>query len=462
MRQTDTRYLRNLKRALTGDPAARLVFICNFEVEAEWARGYRGLPGPAVGPQSRIVRRMEELGALLAGPGDVLVLKRPLDKGFEAYADGLGLPRPAVLVPENTQPMRSTAADILESPRLLARLAEIARTGAYLLPMGTSILEQEVAETCGLPLAVPDAATFERVNSKAYGRRVAAETGVRTVPGTSCDDVAGLTHALRRYEPMVDAGRPVVVKECYGVSGKGLVVLDTTAKIARLLSMAERRAARTGDSRVHVVVEEWLPKNSDLNYQFTIDRAGRVTLDFIKQILISGGVYQGHLMPATLTPGQSAEIGQAAQAIGGRLFADGFTGVAAADAILGADGTLYPVLEINARLNMSSYQGSVIEVGLPPGQVALARHYRLRLARPLGFGEVRGALREFEPGRDADSGQLIVTCFGTVSANAGQPAPFEGRLYVILIAPQARYLNALNHAAQAALGKISGVLEAGS
>lgn len=458
----DTRYLRNIKRALTGDPAARLVFICNFEVEAEWARGYRGLPGPPAGPPSLIVQRMEELGALLAGPDDVLVLKQPLDEGFDAYAGQLGLLRPEVLVPENSLPSRSTAADILGSPRLLARLAEIARTGAYLMPMGTSVLEQKVAETCGLPLAVPDAAIFERVNSKAYSRRVAAETGIRTVPGASCDDVAGLADVLRRYEPMVATGRPVVVKECYGVSGKGLVVLDTPTKVSRLLSMAKRRAARTGDGRIHVVVEEWLPKSSDLNYQFTIDRDGRVVLDFVKQILISGGVYRGHLMPAALTPAQSAEIGQAAQAIGGRLFADGFTGVAAADAILSADGTLYPVLEINARLNMSSYQGSVTELRLSAGQVALARHYRLRLAKPLGFAEVREALREFEPGGNPDSGQLIMTCFGTVNANAGQSAPFEGRLYVMLTAADQRRLTALDHAAQAALGGIPDVLEAGS
>jgi Pre ATP-grasp domain/Carbamoyl-phosphate synthase L chain, ATP binding domain len=463
----DTRYLRGLKSVLTGDPGTRLVLLCNFEVEEQWAHGHIGLPNPGFAVSAPLVRRMEELGALLAGPDDFLVLRDPLDPGFRAYAESAGSALPTVLVPENGAGAKSTAEAVLASPELRRRLTELGRAGARLLPMGASRLEQQVAEVCGLALAVPDAATFERVNSKIYGRRLVDSAGLRPVPGECCESVAELADALRRREGALAAGRQVVVKDAYGVSGKGMMLLDSTARARRLLSMAERRAARSGDGRLEVVVEDWLPKRFDLNYQVTVDRDGRVALDFVKQALTERGVHKGHVMPPDLDDGQLAEIHTAAMTVGRALYQDGFTGIAGVDAILGEDGLIYPVLEINARLNMSTYQGSVTERFLPPGHAALARHYALTLDAPCGFEQVRaalGALADLSPSSDRDTaeaqagGRVVITCFGTLNARAAATADgstFEGRLYTLLIAPDRAGLSALDAAAEAALSTLA-------
>ncbi|HEY2443908.1 MAG TPA: hypothetical protein VGI31_12280 [Streptosporangiaceae bacterium] len=451
MSQQSTRYLREMKTALLGDPDASLVFICNFEAEGEWGRGHIGLPGLPPTPKAPVVQRMEELGALLAGPRDLLVLKQPLDERYRRYAQGLGMALPAVAVPENVRPDRSTTADVLDSPRLMARLRTLAAGGALLMPMGTTALEEKLADVCGIPLAVADAATFERVNPKSYSRRITEEAGLRAVPGAVCEtlgDLAGMLHGSRL---MLISGLRLVVKDSYGVSGKGMIVLDTPPKMDRLLRMAERRARRTGDDRLEVVVEQWLDKRCDLNYQFTVAPSGHVRLDFVKELLTEHGVHKGHLSPAGLTPAQRAEVEAAAQVVGARLHADGFHGVAACDAIVGTDGAVYPVLEINARLNMSSYQGAVTELFQPPGHVALARHYPMRLARPAEFSAVRHALDDAASGL----GRVVVTCFGTVNAASGGRVPFEGRLYTMLVAADRERLAALDNAAQAALSRLA-------
>jgi biotin carboxylase len=318
--------------------------------------------------------------------------------------------------------------------------------------MGTTAQEQKLAETSGLPLAVCDAATFERVNSKIFGRRLVEDSGLRAVPGYCCETCEELSAVLRRYLPALGEGAPIVVKEAYGVSGKGLIVLDDPAKAERLLRMVERRAKRTGDRRLHVVVEEWLPKQCDLNYQLTVTRGGDTSLDFIKQAITEGGAHKGHLMPASLSQAHHDEIEHAANTVGRRLHQDGFFGVAGIDAIIGADEALYPVLEINARLNMSTYQGAVTEKCQPAGHIALARHYTLSLRGPLAFDELAAALGPLlEP---AEPGHLVVTCFGTVNANASQAPPFTGRLYTMLVAPGTERLSALEAAAQAALAAL--------
>jgi hypothetical protein len=162
----------------------------------------------------------------------------------------------------------------------------------------------------------------------------------------------------------------------------------------------------------------------------TIDRSGTPTLDFVKRALTAGGVHKGHISPAGLDEAQFDVLREAAHAVGKRLAADGFTGVIGVDAILAEDRTLYPVLEINARLNMSTYQGSVCELFQPAGSVALAKHFEIADSRD--FAAIRRAL---EPLLD---GRLIVTCAGTV--DAGTP----GRLYVLLVAPDAAGLEALD------------------
>ena len=437
-------YLLAIKRALTGGADTPLVFVCNFEAEDDWARGHVGLRGLTPARMSPVVRSMEELGVLLAGPNDYLGLSRPLDPGYRAYLERLGFALPTVIVPERAGGSGTTTETVLDSPDVLRRLAELGSAGALLMPMGTTDAEQKVADAAGLPLAVPDAATFERVNSKIYSRRAVERLGLRPVPGDCCETVAEFASVIAR------AGLPIVVKDAYGVSGRGLVVLDSPAKAARLLAMIERQARRSGDERLSVVVEAWLPKQDDLNYQVTIGRDGAVTLDFVKRAITANGVHQGHADPADLTSAQHAEIEAAALALGRYLHGDGFAGVAGVDAILGTGGTVYPVLEINARFNMSTYQGGVSERFRRPGGLALARHYPLTLAEPVSFIDVEALLGPvLAAGPD---GHAVITCFATVNAAAGPAGtPFGGRLYAMLFAPDAARADSVDAAIRTAL-----------
>ncbi|MDT8912954.1 hypothetical protein [Amycolatopsis sp. PS_44_ISF1] len=445
-----TGYLEALKEGLTGDPRTPLVFLCNFEVEQHWARGFPGLPAAPFSLTGSLVTRMEELGALLAGPDDHLVVQHPLDPEYLGYVRSLGMPPPTVLVADGGEAGAPTAARALESPRLLARLRELGAAGARLVPMGLSAHEVRLSEAAGLPVATPDLATVVAVNSKIYSRRLVEQAGLRAVPGWCCETVPELVELLGRIGPDCSPEAPVVVKDAYGVSGKGLVVVDAPRKAERIVRQVERAAQRRGDDRLHVVVETWLPKRADLNYQLTVLRDGGVRLDFVKEALTVGGVHAGHLSPPELTAGQLGEVENAAAVVGKQLHADGFHGIAGVDGLVTREGTVHPVLEINARFNMSTYQGRVLETagaGLP---ASLAGMQPLRLDRPLPFAELRaalGPLLEIDPVR----GGVVVTCFGTVNTMAGHGSPFEGRLYTIALGPDRDAVTALAARARGAL-----------
>ncbi|MFE6941365.1 preATP grasp domain-containing protein [Streptomyces chartreusis] len=436
-------FTRRLKRAVTPAADTPLVFLGNFEVENQWALGEPALPRVGAHAGSAVVNRMDEFALLLGGKDDHVVLKTPLDDGYRTYLEGLGLALPTVHVVAGQDPRRTVSEDALADPELLRTLSALAADGARLTAHGISTVEEELAQRTGLALAAPDAATCKRVNSKVYSRRLADELGIRQARGWACETLDELAAAVAAAGELLAAGRKVVVKDAFGVSGKGIVVLDSDKRLARLHRMAVTQAERAagegegGTVRTALVIEEWVAKRADLNYQFTVGRDGSVHFDFVKELLTENGVHKGHRMPARLTERQVAEIAATADLLGERLAADGYFGVVGVDAMIDPDDGLYPVVEINARNNMSTYQ-SVVHEGLAgPEEVAVARHFTVRLTRPLPFAELREVLDGLLlTERGPRPRGLFVNNYATVNAAAADAGAdgFEGRLYGVLVA----------------------------
>ncbi|MFR9731942.1 hypothetical protein ACL03H_22155 [Saccharopolyspora sp. MS10] len=431
---------RRLKEALTGDPGTPLVFLGNFEVEQLWARGELGLPRFSAPGGTAVVNRMDQFALLPASSDDHVLVKAPPDPDHLAHLRELGLPVPTVHAVAHQDAQRIVTEDVLGDPALLEVLRGLAERGARLAPHGVSELEERLAAEAGIPLATPGAALCKAVNSKVYSRLAADELGLRQPRGWTCETTAELDAAIAGARELVAAGTTVVVKEAFGVSGKGIAVVDSVRRLDRLHRMLARKAEETG-GRLAFVIEQWVAKRADLNYQFTVHGDGSVRFDFVKEALTEGGVHKGHRFPAELDVEQLAVVEKAAALIGARLAADGYRGVVGVDALVEPDGGLFPLLEINARNNMSTYQLPLQERLTSEGQVALARHHALRLTAPLPFAEVRAALDGL---LWKDGIGLVVDNFATVNAAAGAGEPFDGRLYGFLVADSTDQLGALD------------------
>ncbi|MDX3854830.1 ATP-grasp domain-containing protein [Streptomyces sp. AK02-01A] len=450
-------FLDGVKSACTGDPRTPFVLLGNFEVEDEWARDEVGLPTVGSSASAAIVNRMDEFALLLAGKGDCVVLKSAPDPGYLGYLEGLGLDLPEILVTDSHDPAHTVSADALLSPRLIGSLRQLAERGARLLPHGMSVLEDRLCELTGLTPALPPAALVKSVNSKIYSRRVADELGLPQATGWECETVDEFTAAAEEARASLAAGRRVGVKDAFGVSGKGIMVVEDERRLDQLVRMVARTAKRTGDPRISVVIEEWADKAVDLNYHFTVGRDGSVRFDFVKEALTERGVHKGHRIPARIPDEHTAEIERCATLIGARLAADGFHGVVGVDAIVTADGGLLPVLEINARNNMSTYQTSLQERFMRPGDVALARQYELSLTGAVPFTRLRARLGDLLFSTETGRG-LLVNNFATVNAaitgeDAGRTR--NGRLYGLLIAGSEAELTELDNAVAQSVQKES-------
>jgi hypothetical protein len=372
----------------------------------------------------------------MADQGNYVVLYERPDDDYLGYLTELRLDLPEILTADRQDGGLSQAA--LASPGLLARLAAIAAVGGVLLPHGVSTTEERLADAAGMPLAAPAASVCKAVNSKVYSRQLADRLGLRQPRGWACGSVAGWDDGVARARALVRAGRPVVVKDAYGVSGKGLLMVREERRLEAVHGKVVARARRAGNDRVALVIEEWVPKQVDLNYQFTVERGGAVRFDFVKRAITEHGVHRGHIMPAGLDRGQLGELHRVAAAVGGELAREGYFGVAGVDALIEPDGGLFPIIEINARHNMSTYQARLQERFVGAGMTALARHFPLRLTRRLPFAALRVALRGLEL-TEGGTG-LLVSNFAPVNAvapAADAATPFTGRLYLLLVAAHA-------------------------
>ncbi|MCR8944455.1 ATP-grasp domain-containing protein [Streptomyces sp. OUCMDZ-4982] len=445
-------FMGRLRTALTGSPDTPLVLLGNFEVEEEWARDEPGLPRVAFTAGSAVVHRMDAFTLLLAGKNDHVVLKAAPDPDHLGHLEELGLDLPRVHTVSGGDPGQTVTRDALADPALQEALRTLG-PDARIVPHGTSVREEELSGLTGLPLGTPPAALCKAVNSKVYSRAVAEATGLRQATGWSCGNLTELDAVFEEARFLLRVGRRVVVKDAFGVSGKGISVLDDERRLDTLRRMIDRRAARSGDDRVVLVVEEWVDKTADLNYQFTLGRDGSVHFDFVKEAITEDGVHKGHRFPARLTTLQLDAVRHAVEVLGRRLAADGYFGVVGVDAMTDPQGGLYPVVEINARHNMSTYQTRLQERFLGPGSHALARHYPVRLRTPLTFGRLRSLLGEL---LFTGSGSgLLVGNFATVNAAATENGtPYEGRLHGLLIGDSPRSLERTDEAITARLAAL--------
>jgi len=452
-----------LRTAMSGTSGTRFVLLGNFEVEDRWAAGEAGLPRFPSPSGTVLVNRMDELALLLAGPDDHVLLKEPVDEEFLAYLGDLGLELPTVLAPARQDPRRTVTDDVLADPVLLDRLRGLGDGRHRLWPHGVSVAEERLSALTGLP-AGPAAGVCKRVNSKIFSRLTVDELELRQPEGRVCRNGDEFAQACDWARTRLRSGLPVVVKDAFGVSGKGLVVLTEEAGLDRLQRMLARRPG------AGLVVEAWIDKVTDLNYQFTVARDGTVRFDVVKESITRNGVHLGHRMPAALPRATLDEVESASGRLGARLFEAGYHGIAGVDAMLAPDGTLYPVTEINARNNMSTYQEGVRERFVAADRVAIAARYPVRHRGPIAFGVLHRAIDDLMVRPGVPDG-LIITAFAGVNApcravpGAAPADPddvlVEGRLYAMAVAGSLAAAEAIDRSARSRLADVAVPVEGG-
>ncbi|GAA0619038.1 hypothetical protein HPO96_24765 [Kribbella sandramycini] len=283
---------------------------------------------PSVGGRDSAVDAMDELLLGFCAPGDLLITRYPIHPELLA---NLGHPirHQAVGKPEAGPVERSIAAD--------DRLRDAVLGAATVTPFAVL---PDTARLVGQSL--PSAEVVAQVNSKTWSNELVLELGL---PGAG--------RVVRTPDELVDAVTALefraLVKDPYGVSGRALLEV-TTPGVLRAVERVLRKQADAG-RRVELLVQEKLPKLHDFSGHFELAPDGTAEFLGLQQMTNKGFRHLGSHRP----PPALVDAGWYADSLAGvteALAAAGYWGPVGIDAMLLTDGSVVPVLEINARQSL--------------------------------------------------------------------------------------------------------------
>ncbi len=331
-------------------PPPKTVHLGTFDAEAFWrdpqlAR-LPALPDPAAG---RIVAAMDELLFPVCQPGDLLLTRWPMDASLADYLGRVGFVFERNRTALDDGAIREPPASIFEilqnAPFAMVHglLTGVEQVAPYAIIAAAETFCREYS----LPFAGPAPAVVSRVNSKVYSHQVAVELGLKDY-GCQVTNAAELVEQGRRTL----AHGPLMVKDPFGVAGKDNLLIQSGTILERIGS--HLAAQEKQGKRVSLVVEPFLAKELDFSCQLRVDPDGQVRFLSLQQMHNQHLTYQGS---SRLGAQQAARLEQSGylgkmEAVAARLYRDGYWGDVCIDSMVLQDGTLIPVVEINARQSM--------------------------------------------------------------------------------------------------------------
>ncbi|WP_432939994.1 hypothetical protein ACQPXM_30650 [Kribbella sp. CA-253562] len=271
---------------------------------------------PSVGGGDPAVATMDELLAGFCAPGDVLITRRPMDPGLLA---GYGVS------------FEHKSIDGAGSGPIEHHLLDE--------PWPAGVPLEPYAVLTPLP-GLPSPKVVAQVNSKTWSNELVRQLGL---PGAG--------RVVRSVDELVaavtDLDFHALVKDPYGVSGRALLEVTTPG----VLRAIERVLRQQTGKRVELLVQEKYPKAHDFSGHLHLQRDGSWQFLGVQQLTNKGFRHLG----SSPAPAALIDEGWYAESLAdvvAAISAAGYWGPVGIDAMLLDDGSVVPVLEINARQSL--------------------------------------------------------------------------------------------------------------
>ncbi len=415
------------------DDAASIAWLANFEVEDSWKRDHViGLP--TFSSKTNYHLLMAEMALWLAAPQDIVLLAREPDPHFLDYLQSLGWQLPHIqVIPTENQHFSTLTPYFLHKHIAHFPVLQAWREQAqqpYLLSHGVSMYEQQLAAQWDLPLLAPTTERIAEVNSKSYSRKLCHQLAIPQVEGrliTSIDELERAYEEMHAFLPE----QHLVLKESMGVSGKGLLQIKEEQHFKQMIRWLKQAVLKHKEAEIEFVLEKWINKQQDLNIQCIIDKDGEISDMVILSAIVQNGSHQGHVYPHGLPPALEKACEAQTKKIAKALYNEGYYGVIGIDSMIDENGTLYPCLEINARMNMSTYYTTIFHQWIRKDQHVQILPFALQKVGQLSFAEVKKRLQPklFTPGKSG----ILICSFASVNPQLDVKQSNRGKLLTMLI-----------------------------
>ncbi|MFD2673319.1 ATP-binding protein [Marinicrinis sediminis] len=427
----------------------QVAWLANFEVEQQWKEPHH-LALPGLSSQVPYHHALSEMALLLAEPQDLVFLHQEPDVDFLAYLSSFGWRPPTMIaIHSGTESPNHRAEGFhhLLTDQLIQqwqasssrasmqqRFQDWAHSGSRpgsLMVHGTSQLEEQLSRMLNLNMLSSSSDVVRAVNSKIFSRDRCLKHGIAQTEGRSVHHLSELEEAFRHLKPAL-VHHPLVLKDAYGVSGKGLFLIEDEPRFRQLQSKLMKQAERIGSDRMEMVLEVWVNKLKDLNVQFMVYPDGQTSPPIIQEALVVNGAHAGHVSAPHLSPLMHQQLEAAVRLLGVELADEGYVGPVGLDALMTIDNQLYPCIELNARFNMSTYHNRVRQKWMPADTICMTTACSFRRHKPVSFKQMKQLLGPLLLTPSSASGLLIVSFASVNSIYSRDEKQTRGKLYGVI------------------------------
>ncbi|WP_411345785.1 hypothetical protein ACE3MZ_07260 [Paenibacillus sp. WLX1005] len=352
-----------------------ILHMGTFEAELHWRENNLAiLPALPDKEAEKIVTAMDELLFCFCKPGDLLLTRyasspAQLDYtsalGFDYVANTANLEQsvgsPLAAVTAGQLPPRARPAD--QHPVSVFRLLyeqgqpienELPLSGAVISPFAWVPYIGEISRKFGIYSNHPSLEIVRRVNTKRYSAWMKQHLDLKH-PGFFVESAAELE--VIGSELLRDG--TFLIKDNYGVSGKGNLHIETPSMLTRILSSIRKQEEK--GRNVQFVLERFQHKERDFSCQFHITEQGDMDILSVQWLANSQFAYRESLSPDIqfMDRLEQAAYFDIMMDIGRQLYRDGYFGHVCIDSMTLEDGSIEPLVEINARKSMSLIKNSI-------------------------------------------------------------------------------------------------------
>ncbi|WP_046215534.1 hypothetical protein [Paenibacillus wulumuqiensis] len=447
------------RSAASGSP---VLHMGTFEAELHWREHNLAiLPALPDREAEKIVTAMDELLFSFCKPGDLLLTRYAMDSAQRDYTRRLGFDfqsNTTNLQPDETvlrtpiaaaagaaqtirpqQSARETSHPVSVFQLLYEHGSELADqlplASASLSPFAWVPYIREASRRFGIDSQHPPLEIVRKVNTKRYSAEVKQRLGLAN-PGiyvTSTDQLEAVGRELLEQGTFM-------IKDNYGVSGKGNIHIESPAMLARIAGSIRKQEGK--GRNVEFVLERYLAKERDFSCQFHITEQGDIEILSVQWLANSQFAYRESLSPDAdfMDLLERHQYFETMEQISRELYQDGYYGHVCIDSMLLQDGSLEPMVEINARKSMSLIKNSVDQYLRQHGLQGNMTNYTVSHDSSLSHEQLLDELQRSHLLFYPEKGQGILPLTSAALSVNQPPEPdgkkHKGRLYLSVVTAQ--------------------------
>ncbi len=324
------------------------IIVGDFDGERFWeSADVAKLPGLKQVSGQKIVMAMEELQFLFCEKDDIIFTRYPIDIDLKEYLHEIGFTFENICAnsQETIDYSRSTLEYLLEEGEKHVAINK----GMRIDPFGINRFTDTVIQKFGLTGHFPNFDTVQLVNSKIYSSNMRDRIGCRN----SAKEIHSASDLETAYLVNKNSGMISLLKEEYGVSGQGNVLLQTDSICKRMGNFISQQELK--GNKINFLLEPFLDKVEDFSCQFYIDPSGSYKPISLQKIWNNGLSYKGSVSPDDnfLRVLERKGYFEKIEQVSNNLFRDGYFGHVCIDSMVLSNGNIEEIVEINARKSMS-------------------------------------------------------------------------------------------------------------